>query len=46
MIKISKIALLIIALQLVGCNTVAGVGDDIKKSADWTKEKISSIDKK
>jgi predicted small secreted protein len=26
---------------LTGCNTVAGLGTDITKSAEWTKDKIS-----
>jgi predicted small secreted protein len=26
---------------LTGCNTVAGVGTDITKSAQWTKDKMS-----
>ena len=28
-------------LALTACSTVAGVGQDIKSSADWTKEKMS-----
>lgn len=36
-------ALLIIVglLLLTGCNTIAGVGADIQKSATWTAEKMS-----
>jgi len=32
-------------LMLTGCNTVAGIGTDITKSAEWTKDKMSG-DKK
>jgi len=37
------VAALIIAalLALTGCNTVAGIGTDITKSAEWTKDKMS-----
>ena len=28
-------------LMLTGCNTVAGVGTDISKSAEWTRDKMS-----
>lgn len=28
-------------LALTACSTVAGVGQDIKSSAEWTKEKMS-----
>ena len=35
-------ALIIVALiMLTGCNTVAGIGTDITKSAEWTKDKMS-----
>jgi predicted small secreted protein len=35
-------ALIVAALiMLTGCHTVAGVGTDITKSAQWTQEKIS-----
>jgi predicted small secreted protein len=27
-------------LMLTGCNTVAGFGTDITKSAEWTKDKM------
>jgi predicted small secreted protein len=33
--------ILILLFIMTGCNTVAGVGTDIKASAEWTKEKIS-----
>jgi predicted small secreted protein len=26
---------------LTGCNTIAGMGTDITKSAEWTKDKMS-----
>ena len=37
------VAALIVAalLVLTGCNTVAGFGTDITKSAEWTKDKMS-----
>ena len=36
------LALIIAAVVLItGCNTVAGVGTDITKSAEWTKNKMS-----
>jgi predicted small secreted protein len=40
-----RFALFVIAIfQLSACNTIAGMGDDIKKSADWTKEKITPVE--
>jgi predicted small secreted protein len=27
-------------LMVTGCGTVAGIGKDIQKSAEWTKEKM------
>jgi predicted small secreted protein len=42
-------ALIIVAvIMLTGCNTVAGMGTDITKSAEWTKDKLGggSGDKK
>ena len=40
------VALIVTALLvLTGCNTVAGMGTDITRSAQWTQEKISG-DKK
>jgi predicted small secreted protein len=44
MLKTLKISLLIIIAQLVGCSTIAGLGDDIKKSAEWAKEKLPSTE--
>lgn len=37
------IAALIVAavILLSGCNTIAGMGTDITKSAEWTKDKMS-----
>ena len=32
---------LMVALALTACSTVAGVGQDIKSSAEWTKDKMS-----
>lgn len=28
------------ALSLTACGTIAGLGSDIQKSAEWTKEKM------
>jgi hypothetical protein len=28
-------------MLITGCNTVAGFGNDITKSAEWTKDKMS-----
>lgn len=37
------VAALIIAavFMITGCNTIAGMGTDITKSAEWTKDKMS-----
>ena len=36
------VALIIVAvIMITGCNTVAGVGTDITKSAEWTRDKMS-----
>jgi predicted small secreted protein len=36
------VALIIVSLFLItGCNTVAGMGTDITRSAEWTKDKMS-----
>jgi predicted small secreted protein len=37
------IVILIIAVlvMLSGCGTIAGVGSDITKSAEWTRDKMS-----
>ena len=35
------LALIVVAvLLLTGCNTVAGMGTDITKSAEWTRDKM------
>jgi len=34
------IVALVVALSLVGCSTVAGIGKDVTGAAEWTKEKI------
>ena len=31
---------LFLVVALAACSTVAGVGQDIKSSAEWTKEKM------
>ena len=31
---------LMLVMALAACSTVAGIGQDIKSSADWTKEKM------
>ncbi len=33
-------SILIVALALAACSTVAGVGKDIQSTAEWTKEKM------
>jgi predicted small secreted protein len=33
--------LAVVLVMLTGCNTVAGVGTDITRSAEWTKDKMS-----
>jgi predicted small secreted protein len=37
------VAALIVAavFMITGCNTIAGMGTDITKSAEWTKDKMS-----
>jgi predicted small secreted protein len=36
------VVLIIVSLFLItGCNTVAGFGNDITRSAEWTKDKMS-----
>jgi predicted small secreted protein len=34
------LAILIMVTALTGCNTVAGLGTDITKSAEWTKDQM------
>lgn len=36
-----SVFVLLVTLALTACSTVAGVGQDIKSSAEWTKEKMS-----
>jgi predicted small secreted protein len=37
-----KLAVLVVSLLILpACSTVAGVGQDIKSSAEWTKDKMS-----
>ena len=39
---VGVVALIIAAVFLVtGCNTIAGMGTDITKSAEWTRDKMS-----
>ena len=39
---VGVVALIIVAVFLItGCNTIAGMGTDITKSAEWTKDKMS-----
>ena len=41
--SVGIVALIIVSLFLItGCNTVAGFGNDISKSAEWTRDKMSS----
>jgi predicted small secreted protein len=35
------VAILIMVTALTACGTIAGIGSDIQKSAEWTKEKMS-----
>jgi predicted small secreted protein len=35
------LVVILIALSLSACGTIAGVGQDIKDSANWTKDKMS-----
>ena len=37
--------IVVMLIMLSGCNTVAGVGTDITKSAEWTRDKMTG-DKK
>jgi predicted small secreted protein len=38
---LGMVALILAAvLVLTGCNTVAGMGTDITKSAEWTRDKM------
>jgi predicted small secreted protein len=33
--------IVVMLIMLSGCNTMAGMGTDITKSAEWTKDKMS-----
>ena len=35
-----SVLVILTLLALTACSTVAGVGQDIKSSAEWTKEKM------
>lgn len=36
------VALIVVAVFMItGCNTIAGMGTDITRSAEWTKDKMS-----
>lgn len=40
--SLGALALIIVCLVLLtGCNTIAGMGTDIQRSATWTAEKMS-----
>ena len=40
--SVGVVALIVAAMfMFTGCNTVAGMGTDITKSAEWTKDKMS-----
>ena len=42
LVQFTFIVLILIALySLVGCSTVAGVGQDIKGAAEWTHDKMT-----
>ncbi len=39
---VGVVALIVVAVFMItGCNTVAGIGTDITRSAEWTKDKMS-----
>ena len=39
---VGVVALIVVAVFLItGCNTIAGMGTDITRSAEWTKDKMS-----
>ena len=35
------LVVVVVAAMLAGCNTVAGMGTDITRGANWTAEKMS-----
>jgi predicted small secreted protein len=39
--KTTKIFLMLaVILSLTACNTVSGLGDDLKKASEWTRDKL------
>ena len=38
------LVLIIVSTTLTACNTIEGLGTDLTKSANWTKEKMSGTD--
>lgn len=39
--KIAGILLILMAvISLAACNTVSGLGDDLKKASEWTRDKL------
>jgi len=38
------LALIIVTTTLTACNTIAGFGTDVTKSAQWTRDKMSGTD--
>jgi predicted small secreted protein len=39
--NMKAIIALLLMLNLVACGTVAGLGQDLKTSAEWTKDKMT-----
>ena len=42
LIKILTLGAVGVAVVLTGCSTVSGIGQDITKSAEWSKSKMGS----
>jgi predicted small secreted protein len=40
-----KLLVILTALSITACGTVAGMGKDIQTSAEWTKEKMGGSTK-
>jgi predicted small secreted protein len=38
------VLIMVCTTMLTACNTVAGLGTDLNKSANWTKDKMSGTD--
>lgn len=36
--------LIMVSMTLTACNTIAGFGTDVTKSAQWTRDKMSGTD--